>query len=82
MIVRRHNIPEVEHEFEATLAWMDERHELSTSTNYILQQATNRTQAYVDEVLYQLDVNTLHRDKAETLKLNARMFAFAAQAAN
>ena len=31
MIVRRHNIPEVEHEFEAILAWMDERHELSLS---------------------------------------------------
>ncbi|MFP4427673.1 MAG: sulfate adenylyltransferase subunit CysN, partial [Spirochaetaceae bacterium] len=70
MIVRRHNIPEVEHEFEATLAWMDERHELSTSTNYILQQTTNRTQAFVDEVLYQLDVNTLHRNDTETLRLN------------
>ena len=71
MIVRRHNIPEVEHEFEATLSWMDERHELSTSTNYILQHTTNRTQAFVDELLYQLDVNTLHRDTAaETLTLN------------
>ncbi len=71
MIVRRHNIPEVEHEFEATLCWMDERHPLATDTNYILQQTTNRSHALVDEVLYQLDVNTLHRDQsANTLRLN------------
>ncbi len=71
MIVRRHNIPEVEHEFEATLCWMDERRELKTDTNYILQQTTNRSHALVDEVLYQLDVNTLHRrTEAETLRLN------------
>ncbi len=71
MIVRRHNIPEVEHEFEATLCWMDERRELKTDTNYILQQTTNRSHALVDEVLYQLDVNTLHRrTESETLRLN------------
>ncbi len=71
MIVRRHNIPEVEHEFEATICWMDERKQLQTGTNYILQHTTNRTQALVDEVLYRLDVNTLHRDRSsDTLELN------------
>ncbi|TVR66674.1 MAG: sulfate adenylyltransferase subunit CysN [Spirochaetaceae bacterium] len=70
MIVRRHNIPEVEHEFEATLAWMDERSGLARETNYILQHTTNRTQAQIDEILYQLDVNTLHRNKVDTLNLN------------
>ena len=70
MIVRRHNIPEVEQEFEATLAWMDDQHTLSTSTNYILQHTTQTTRAYVDEILYELNVNTLHRRNADTLKLN------------
>jgi bifunctional enzyme CysN/CysC len=70
MIVRRHNIPEVEREFEATICWMDHRHSLSTTTNYILQHTTNSTQAYVDELLYRLDVNTLHRASSETLELN------------
>ena len=70
MIVRRHNIPEVESEFEAVLAWMDDRHTLSTSTNYVLQHTTHRTQAVVDKILYQLDVNTLHRHKADALSLN------------
>ncbi len=70
MIVRQRNIPEVENEFEATLCWMDEQNTLSTNTNYILQQTTNQTQAFIDELNYQIDVNTLHRADADTLKLN------------
>ncbi len=70
MIVRRHNIPQVDNEIEATLAWMDDRNSLSTSTRYILQHTTQTTQAFVDDVLYQLDVNTLHRAPADTLTLN------------
>lgn len=70
MIVRRHNIPQIDNEFEATLAWMDERHSLTTSTRYVLQHTTQTTQAFVDEVLYQLDVNSLHRASADTLQLN------------
>ena len=70
MIVRRHNMPEVGEELEATLCWMDERHDLDPATAYVLQHTTQRTQAYVDEVLYELDVNSLHRNKADTLRLN------------
>ncbi len=70
MIVRRHNIPEVEHEFEATICWMDERIELQPGVNYILRHTTQTTQAVVDEIVYRLDVNTLHRSPAESLKLN------------
>ncbi|MBD3316987.1 MAG: adenylyl-sulfate kinase, partial [Chitinivibrionales bacterium] len=50
--------------------WMDERRELSPENRYILQHTTQRTQAFVDEVVYQLDVNTLHRAPASTLALN------------
>ena len=70
MLVRRHNIPEVECEFEATMCWMDERSGLSTGTNYLLRHTTQATPACVDEILYRLDVNTLHRAEAETLVLN------------
>ena len=70
MIVRRHNIPEVENEFEAIIAWMDERIELKPGVNYILRHTTQTTQAVVDKILYRLDVNTLHRSDAESLKLN------------
>ncbi len=70
MIVRRHNIPEVENEFEATIAWMDDRVEMTNGASYILRHTTQTTQAVVDEILYQLDVNTLHRSPATSLKLN------------
>jgi bifunctional enzyme CysN/CysC len=70
MIVRRHNIPEVENEFEATIAWMDERTALKPGVNYILRHTTQNTQAVVDEILYRLDINTLHRSEATELNLN------------
>lgn len=70
MIVRRHNIPEVENEFEATIAWMDEQHPLKPGVNYILRHTTQETQAIVDEIIYRLDVNTLHRSETEQLELN------------
>ncbi|MFP4153224.1 MAG: adenylyl-sulfate kinase [Alkalispirochaeta sp.] len=70
MIVRSHNIPEVAGEFDATLTWMDDRRPLDLTTPYILQHTTRRTRAYVDDLLYRLDVNTLHRQDADTLHLN------------
>jgi bifunctional enzyme CysN/CysC len=70
MIVRRHNIPEVESEFEATLAWMDERQELVPGKEILLRHTTRTTKAIVDEILYRLDVNTLHRSETDALKLN------------
>jgi bifunctional enzyme CysN/CysC len=70
MIVRSHNIPEVANEFEAVLTWMDEAHSLDIGTQYVLQHTTRSTKAYVDELLYRIDVNTLHRSDAETLELN------------
>mgnify|MGYP006269406843 CR=1 FL=1 len=70
MIVRSHNIPEVANEFEAILTWMDDAHALDIGTQYVLQHTTRSTTAYVDEVVYQMDVNTLHRSDSDTLKLN------------
>ncbi len=70
MIVRRHNIPEVESEWEATVCWMDERQELIPGKEILLRHTTRTTKAVIDEILYQLDVNTLHRSQAQSLKLN------------
>ena len=70
MIVRRHNIPEVESEFEATVAWMDERQDLTPGKEMLLRHTTRTSKAVIDEILYRLDVNTLHRSDAPALKLN------------
>ena len=70
MIVRKHNVPEAQREFDATLAWMDGDHPLEAGKQYILQHTTRTTKAVVDEIVYQLDVNTLHRSDAPELHLN------------
>ena len=70
MIVRTHNVPEMTTEFDATLAWMDGEQTLDTGKQYILQHTTRTTKAYIDEIVYRLDVNTLHRSDADSLTLN------------
>ena len=70
MIVREHNVPESSQELDATICWMDNDKTLNSSTPYILQQTTRRVKAFVKKLNYQLDVNTLHRKKSETLELN------------
>jgi bifunctional enzyme CysN/CysC len=71
MIVRKKNIPLVDTKFDAILSWMDEEKSLSTTNHYLLQQTTRLVSAYVRELTYRIDVNTLHRDKeAGSLELN------------
>ncbi len=70
MIVRDHNVPEMTRKLDATICWMDDDKALNSSTAYILQQTTRRVKAFVKNLNYQLDVNTLHRTDSETLNLN------------
>jgi bifunctional enzyme CysN/CysC len=70
MIVRKHNIPTLDDSFEAIICWMDDQKDLNTSTHYFLQQTTRNVKAYVDDLLYKINVDTLHREKSKTLKLN------------
>ena len=70
MIVRSHNLPEISNEFEAVVCWMDERKPLTTDTQYLLQHTTRSSKVFVDEILYRMDVNTLHREPAGSLELN------------
>ncbi len=70
MIVRTHNVPTVARRLEAMLCWMDDERPLSTSTGYILQHGTRTVRAHVTDVLYRIDVETLHRVLVDTLRLN------------
>lgn len=69
-IVRIHNVPTMSKTFDAILCWMDNDRELSLSTHYQLQQTTRTVKAYVRELSYKIDVNTLHRQEASHLSLN------------
>ena len=69
MIVRKHNLPQVSNRFEAIVCWMDEQ-ALSKTTSYILKHTTRNVRAFITGIVYKIDVNTLHRKRAETFALN------------
>jgi len=69
MLVRRNNLPHVANEFEAMLCWMDEER-LDPQTPYVLKHTTQKVKAYVRDVRYRIDVNTLHREEADSFGLN------------
>ncbi len=70
MLVRPHNVPRIEKEFEATVCWMGET-PMDSSRRYHLRHTTSAVRAVVKELRYRIDVDTLHRDEsAESLALN------------
>ncbi len=70
LICRPHNRPVVGQDLEAMVCWLDEKH-LQPGGRYAIQHTTRSARAVVKELIYRLDVNTLHRDeKAPTLALN------------
>lgn len=69
MIVRKKNLPNVANQLECILCWMNET-PLNTDSAYILQHTTRQVRTYVSELNYRIDVDTLHRNPADTLNLN------------
>ncbi|MGA2658853.1 MAG: sulfate adenylyltransferase subunit CysN [Verrucomicrobiota bacterium] len=69
MLVRMHNLPHVSNSLECALCWMDER-PLNPHGTYLLQHTTRQVRAFVEELAYRIDVDSLHREPAETLELN------------
>ncbi|HYR06797.1 MAG TPA: sulfate adenylyltransferase subunit CysN [Longimicrobium sp.] len=69
MLVRRNNLPTLGNRLDAMLCWMGEQ-PLDPSVSYIIQHTTRSARAFVSRVVYRIDVDTLHREQAETLGLN------------
>jgi bifunctional enzyme CysN/CysC len=71
MICRPTNQPTASRRFEAMICWFDETSQLRTGAPYQLKHTTRWVAAEVEELRYQLNVDTLHRDlTAETLEVN------------
>jgi len=70
MLVRTHNLPRITSSLNAVICWMDDRKALTVGGRYLLQHGTRLVQADVRELLYKIDVNTLHRQEATGLELN------------
>jgi bifunctional enzyme CysN/CysC len=69
MIARRHNLPLVADRLECTLCWMSEE-PLRLGATYIVQHTTRQARGQITGLNYRIDVDTLHREPADTLRLN------------
>jgi len=71
MLCRPHNRPTVTQDVDAIVCWMDESFPMTKNRKYAIKHTTRWARAVVKDIMYRIDVNTLHRDeKAKELKLN------------
>ena len=71
MIVRENNSPQLKQDIDVLITWMNEK-PLSARKKLILKHTTKETVAIVNDIKYEVDINTLHRnEEVSELKLNA-----------
>ncbi len=69
MIVRRMNLPTVGKELDAIICWLSEE-PMRADTQYRLRHTTRSVQASISQLVYRIDVDTLHREECEGFELN------------
>jgi sulfate adenylyltransferase subunit 1 len=70
MLVRSNNRPTVTQDLDVLICWLNER-PLNPSAKYVVQQTTNSVRAKIKEVLYRIDIHTLHKDQeTKDIKMN------------
>ena len=70
MLVRENNQPEKTKVLDARICWLGDK-PLNTSSRFLLRHLTHEVQAKITDVLYRIDINTLHRDeKNKTVGVN------------
>jgi bifunctional enzyme CysN/CysC len=71
MICRPTNQPIVGQDIQAMICWMSDRSALESGRTYVLKHTTRRVRALVKDLLYRVDINSLHRaSDAASLRLN------------
>lgn len=69
MLVHPEQVPQLAHEVEAMIVWMDER-PLVRGRTYLFKQSTRTVPGELEAVVHRVDVNTLEKQPAETLTMN------------
>ncbi len=69
MIVRENNLPDVGKSFESMVCWMSDE-PLDLKKSYILKQTTKITRCFINDLVYKVDIDTLHRKNDKKLRLN------------
>jgi bifunctional enzyme CysN/CysC len=69
MLVRPRSLPHVGTRIDAVLCWMDDV-PLEPGAQYLLKHTTQTVKAFVSKLVSRFDVNTLHREDSDELRLN------------
>ena len=69
LIVRRKNLPLAARQIDAVVCWLGDS-ALDPRREYLLRLGTRNVRARVAEVVYRIDVDTMHRQGADSLELN------------
>ena len=69
MIVRANNLPHVQDSFEAVFFWMSP-YSAAAGDTYLLKHATSETRCWIKDILYVLDIDTLHRKPLKSFNIN------------
>ncbi len=69
MIVRSNNVPHFSRSFDAYLCWMNQE-PMVVGKTYLLMQTTRCIQAFVRNIHYKIDVDSMHRTPSTQLELN------------
>lgn len=69
MLVHPHNLPRIDHRFDAMLVWMSER-ALDRQKSYLLKHTTQIVRAEIEDVSFTVDLETLQQNPATRLELN------------
>jgi len=69
MFVRPNNVPELTNVFESILCWMN-ADGLESGKKYYIKHNSRLTRCMIQNLRYRIDVNTLHRERVESLALN------------
>jgi bifunctional enzyme CysN/CysC len=66
LICRPNNRPKVAQDIEGMVCWMSSDRPLTARSRLVVKHTTRTVKGIVSELLYRIDVNTLHRDEAAT----------------
>lgn len=70
MIVRENNSPDVTQDIDMVIIWFNKK-PLILNSKFILKHTSQQIIAIVTEILYEVDINTLHRkDSVDKLQMN------------
>ncbi|HLD28136.1 MAG TPA: adenylyl-sulfate kinase [Patescibacteria group bacterium] len=69
MIVRENNLPEISKDIEAMICWLDVK-PFKVGNSYLIKHNAKTIRIQVQSIIYHLNIDTLHRQPANSLDLN------------